>query len=112
MARVFFSYSHKDEALRDQLEVHLTLLKRQGLIEAWHDRRILAGSELDKSIASEMEASNIILLLISPDFIASDYCYATEMTRAMERHESRSARVIPIMSTLPDATAWRAVATS
>lgn len=97
MARVFFSYSHKDEALRDQLEVHLTLLKRQGLIEAWHDRRILAGSELDKSIASEMEASNIILLLISPDFIASDYCYSREMTRALERHHTGEARVIPVI---------------
>lgn len=96
-ARVFFSYSHKDEALRDQLETHLALLKRQGLIEAWHDRRILAGSELDTAIAAEMEASNIILLLISPDFIASDYCFSQEMARAMERHHSGQANVIPVV---------------
>lgn len=96
-ARVFFSYSHKDEALRDQLETHLALLKRQGLIEAWHDRRILAGSELDTAIAAEMEASNIILLLISPDFIASDYCFSKEMSRAMERHQAGQANVLPVI---------------
>ena len=97
MARVFFSYSHKDEALRDQLEVHLALLKHQQLIEAWHDRRIPAGSDLDSAIGAEMERSNIILLLVSPDFIASPYCFSREMTRAMERHEAGQAKVIPVI---------------
>lgn len=97
MARVFFSYSHKDEALRNQLESHLALLKHQGLIEAWHDRRILAGSDLDRSISAEMEAANIILLLVSADFLASDYCYCREMARALERHEAGHARVIPVI---------------
>lgn len=97
MARVFFSYNHKDEALRNQLETHLALLKHQGLIEAWHDRRILAGADIDRSISAEMEASNIILLLVSADFLASDYCYCREMARAMERHEAGQARVIPVI---------------
>lgn len=97
MARVFFSYSHKDEALRDQLEVHLALLKHQQLIEAWHDRRIPAGSDLDAAISAEMERSNIILLLVSPDFIASAYCFSREMTRAMERHQAGQAQVIPVI---------------
>jgi hypothetical protein len=94
---VFFSYSHVDEALRDQLEIHLTGMKRQGLISSFHDRRITAGTELGKAIDANLDAATIILLLISPDFIASDYCYDREMKRAMERHEKKLARVIPVI---------------
>lgn len=97
MAKVFFSYSHKDEGLRDQLETHLALLKNQGLIENWHDRRIVAGSAVDLSISEAMEASEVILLLISADFLASSYCYSREMKRAMERHDAKEARVIPVI---------------
>lgn len=97
MAKLFFSYCHKDEGLRDQLEVHLALMKNQGLIESWHDRRITAGSEVDASISEALEQADVILLLISADFIASNYCYSKEMARAMERHEARTARVIPVI---------------
>ncbi|WP_299193256.1 toll/interleukin-1 receptor domain-containing protein [uncultured Erythrobacter sp.] len=97
MVRVFFSYSHKDEDLRDQLEVQLTMLKRQGLIEAWHDRRIGAGTEFGGEIDSQIESSNIVLLLVSSDFLASDYCYDKEMLRAMELHEQGALRVIPVI---------------
>lgn len=97
MATVFFSYSHKDEALRDQLETHLAMLKNQGLIQAWHDRGIPAGSELDSSIKDSLETADIILLLVSSDFLASAYCYSREMARAMERHEEGTARVIPVI---------------
>ncbi|MFC0387646.1 toll/interleukin-1 receptor domain-containing protein [Muricoccus vinaceus] len=75
MASVFFSYAHADEALRDKLEVQLSGLKRQGIIETWHDRRIEAGSHVDHTISRELEAADIILLLISANFINSDYCY-------------------------------------
>lgn len=97
MARVFFSYSHKDEALRDQLESHLALLKNQGLIQAWYDRRIVAGDVVDDAIFSQLDAADIILLLVSSDFISSQYCYSQEMMRAMERHEAGEARVIPVI---------------
>lgn len=97
MVKVFFSYSHDDEIYRDQLEKHLSLLKRQHLIDAWHDRRILAGSALDNSISDELETANIILLLVSASFIASDYCYSREMTRALERHDCGDAVVIPVI---------------
>lgn len=97
MSKVFFSYSHKDEALRDQLETHLAQLKNQGLIESWHDRRIVAGSEFGADISAALEAADIILLLVSSDFLASSYCYSIEMARAMERHEAREARVIPVI---------------
>jgi len=97
VASVFFSYCHADEALRDKLEVHLSGLKRQGVIETWHDRRITAGSEVDHTISSALEAANVILLLVSADFINSDYCYDQEMMRALERHEAKEARVIPVI---------------
>ena len=97
MASVFFSYSHADEALRDQLETQLAMLKRQGVIETWHDRRIGAGEEWAAAIDHHVESDAIILLLVSPDFLASDYCYDIEMRRAMERHEAGEAVVIPVI---------------
>lgn len=93
---LFYSYAHRDEALRDELETHLTLMKRQGLIQLWHDRCIMPGEEWAGEIDDNLESADIILLLISPDFIASDYCYEREMRRAMERHQTKEARVIPI----------------
>lgn len=94
---LFFSYSHIDEALRDQLETQLALLKRQGVIETWHDRRIGAGEAFGQAIDSHVDADDIILLLVSPDFLASDYCYEREMARAMARHEKGEAVVIPVI---------------
>jgi len=94
---VFFSYSHADEGLRDQLEKQLAMLKRQGVIETWHDRRIGAGQNIDHAIDERINRDEIILLLVSPDFIASDYCYEIEMQRAMERHNLGEAIVIPVI---------------
>jgi len=96
-ARVFFSYSHDDEQHRNQLEKHLALQRRQGLIETWHDRNIPAGGDLDDHIDQEINRADIILLLVSASFIASAYCYSREMARAMERHEAGDARVVPII---------------
>ncbi len=97
MAKLFFSYSHKDKDLRDQLEVHLAMLKRQGVIEVWHDRLIGAGAVFDDAILAQIEEADIILLLLSPDFLASDYCFEREMSRALERHRAGTARVIPVI---------------
>jgi hypothetical protein len=97
MVNLFFSYSHKDESLRDELEKHLSILKRNGIIDTWHDRRIEAGSVLDASISNNLKNSQIILLLVSSDFLASDYCYDIEMKEAMRLHESKQAVVIPII---------------
>lgn len=96
-ASIFFSYSHADEAMRDQLEKHLKLLQHQGLIETWHDRRIQAGAEFGASIDEAINKADIILLLVSSDFLASNYCYSIEMARAMERHHEGSAVVIPVV---------------
>ena len=95
--RLFYSYSHKDDLLREQLETHLKLLQRQGLIQPWHDRRILPGDEWVEEIDDNLNRADIILLIVSADFIASDYCYEIEMTRAMERHAAGEATVIPVI---------------
>jgi hypothetical protein len=97
MNSVFLSYSHKDEAIRDQLETHLSMLRRQGVISMWHDRRILPGDNIDDIIMRELEQADIVLLLVSPDFLASEYCYGVEVARALDRHAAGEARVIPVI---------------
>src|SRR5689334_8391160 len=77
--------------------MHLSNLKRQGKITAWHDRAIEAGEEWEAQIKSKLESARIILLLVSASFMASDYCYDIEMERAMARHDAGSARMIPIV---------------
>ena len=94
--KVFFSYAYEDEAYRDDLELHLSLLKRQGLVSTWHARKIMAGEEWADKSDDNLKSADIILLLISPNFIASDYCWEKEMMHALERHQAGTARVIPI----------------
>src|SRR5437588_11052637 len=95
--RIFYAYAREDEVLRDELEQHLSVLIRQNRIINWYDRKISAGSEWGAEIASNLNTSDIVLLLVSPAFIASDYCYGIEMTRALERHEAKEAIAIPII---------------
>lgn len=97
MTRIFISYSHEDEPLRQELEKHLMSLKRQGIVGIWKDRCIPAGDDIDQAIDEELLRADIILLLISPAFIASHYCYAIEMDEAMRRHHAGEARVIPVI---------------
>jgi len=94
---VFFSYAREDEEFRDELEKHLSVLKRQGIIQGWHDRRITPGKKWQDEIDTRLDLARIILLLISVDFLNSDYCYGIEMKRALERHKLGKARVIPII---------------
>jgi hypothetical protein len=94
---IFCSYAHEDEFLLKKLETHLSMLKRQGLIATWYDRKLTAGAEWAQVFDTHLGSASVILLLISPDFLASDYCYSTEMMRALERHQANKARVIPIL---------------
>ena len=93
---LFYSYSHKDETLRHELETHLKILKRLNLISTFYDRQIDVGDEWKKEIDKNLESADIILLLVSADFMNSDYCYELEMTRALERHDKGEAVVIPV----------------
>ena len=80
--KLFISYSHQDEKYKDQLTTHVTSLKRRGIVKEWHDRKLVAGEEWDKIIKQELLDSDIILLLISSDFLASNYCYDIEIKKA------------------------------
>lgn len=94
---IFISYSHEDEIYKNKLEKHLSLLKRNNVIETWSDRKIIPGEEWDKKIKEELESAQIILLLVSVDFLNSDYCFDIEIKRAVERHEKEEAVLIPVM---------------
>jgi len=94
---IFCSYAHADERWRQQLDIHLKLLHRPGLISVWYDRQIAPGAEWAQAIDTHLNKASVILLLISPDFFASDYCYGIEMERALQRHRANEARVIPIL---------------
>ncbi len=95
--KIFYCYAHEDRALRDELERHLSPLKRLGRITEWYDRDIQAGVEWEREIAAQLDSADIVLLLVSSDFMYSDYCYSLEMQRALERHKRREAYVIPIL---------------
>ncbi len=94
---LFYSYAHSDERLRKRLETHLSALRQQGVITEWHDRKIIAGTDWKQSIDAHLTTAAVILLLISPDFLASDYCYGVEMQRALARHAAGDACVIPVI---------------
>ena len=94
---LFYSYSHQDEAYRNKLETYLSTLRREQVIAEWHDRKIIPGQQWADQIDQHLETADIILLLISPDFIASDYCYEIEMNRALERQSKGLAEVVAII---------------
>lgn len=95
--KVFFSYSHADEPLKNELVKHLGILKRQGVISTWDDREIPPGGEWNQLINENLNTADIILLLVSADFIHSEYCWDVEVTTAIQRHEAGEACVIPII---------------
>ncbi len=94
---VFVSYSHADAEIKTQLIKHLEPLKKLGLIDTWHDQQIKPGDEWSKEISKNLSSSDIILLLISIDFINSKYCYDIELEQALEMHQHGKAVVIPII---------------
>jgi len=101
---VFFSYSRRDEELRIELEKHLKPLERAGMIECWHDRHITAGRCFDDDINEQIRRADIVLLLISPDFLSSDYCAEKEVTVALKHQSDGQCRVVPVILRPAD---WR-----
>jgi len=95
--KIFYSYSRKDLDTRNRLENHLAALRRANRINTWHDLELEAGTEWEPAILNKLDTADIILLLVSSDFIASAYCYGTELKRAIARHIEGTARVIPII---------------
>ena len=96
-ARIFISYAHADEDLKKELDKYLKVLKRSSKVQVWNDRELIGGQEWDQTIMSELDKANIILLLISVDFNASDFIWDKELASAMKRHEEGTAHVVPII---------------
>src|SRR5215831_14244218 len=103
-AKVFCSYSHADDKFRLELQKHLALLSQQDAIHVWHDREIQPGTDWKKEIDQNLEEADIVLLLVSADFMGSQYCTGVEMKRALERQDSGTARVVPILIRTCDLT--------
>jgi hypothetical protein len=97
LLNIFFAYSREDSDLRERLDKHLSGLKRRNYINTWFDGQIEAGTEWEREIDFALSKADIILLLISADFIASDYCFDVEMKKAISRHEKGDAVIIPII---------------
>ncbi len=95
--KLFYCYARADARLLKRLDDHLTILKREGIISEWHDGDISVGQEWEEEIHQHLQSAQIILLLISSSFLASDYCYDIEMQKALEKQEKGNARVIPII---------------
>ena len=94
---VFISFSEDDEKFKKQLETHLTMLRREGIIRPWHSQQVELGQEWEQETANHIDSAQIILLLVSPSFLASDQLYENEMMRTMERQVSGDVRVVPIV---------------
>ena len=94
---LFYSYAHEDEPLRDELQGHLKLLERRGLLAPWHDRQIVPGADWAAAIDANLQGAELVLLLLSKDFIESDYIMGVELAAAMKRHAEQAATVVPIM---------------
>jgi hypothetical protein len=94
---IFLSYAHEDEALMTLVRKHLVVYDRLGQIRKWWDRKIVAGASVDHAISSRISSSDVILLFISADFVASNYCYEVEMTKALSQHREGQSVVVPVI---------------
>lgn len=97
MKKIFISYSNADENYKEQIISHLSGLKHRGVIETWHNRDIVAGDIREDEIDQNINQAAVILLMVSPDFIGSIYCYGYEMEHAIRLHKEGRTRVIPVM---------------
>jgi internalin A len=95
--RLFYSYCHRDDRYRRELCNHLSLLRRENLIDEWYDGEIGAGRQIDDEIRKNLACSDVIVLMISADFLASDYIWQNELNEALERHKRNEARVLPVI---------------
>ena len=95
--RVFLSYSHKDEEYKKELDKHFAPLRNNGRVETWNDRKLEAGSRLNEIIQEELNTSDIIIFMLSSDFLDSYYCYDIEMKKAIEREKRGECKIIPVI---------------
>jgi hypothetical protein len=94
---VFISYSHKDEEWKDRLVTHLGVLRHQGLLDLWDDRRIGAGEDWKQEIQEAMDAASVAVLLVSANFLTSRFILGEEVPRLLERRDKEGLRIFPVI---------------
>ncbi|HEY7415977.1 MAG TPA: toll/interleukin-1 receptor domain-containing protein, partial [Ktedonobacteraceae bacterium] len=94
---IFCSYAHEDRAFIEDFRKHLRLMEREDLISTWYDASISPGQPWRSEVEQHLQSANLILLLISPDFLNSDFCMDVELPLALERSQRKEALVIPII---------------
>jgi hypothetical protein len=94
---IFYSYSHKDEELKERLEEHLSTLRHKGIIKEFNDRKIVSGEEWEKEISEKLQNADIILFLLSASFLNSDYCYDIEVKSAIKKYKEGNVLIIPVI---------------
>lgn len=97
MKKAFISYSHADEAYLEGLKMSLVQLQRSGALQEWSDQKIDVGSIINEVINHQLENSDLFIALLSPNYIASNYCYEKEFQRALELNTRGKLKIIPII---------------
>lgn len=97
MVKVFISYSHKDKEYKDELESHLSMMIRNGEIDQWNDKMIEPGEKWDESINESLDKAELLIFLVSSDFLNSEYCYGIETARSIAKHHENKATIIPVI---------------
>lgn len=95
--KIFISYSHKDSKYKVDLLSHLKSIELTHNVDVWHDGKILAGDTIDSEVLIQLGISDVVLLLISPNFLASSYCIQVELNKAIERHKKGQCIVVPVI---------------
>lgn len=95
--KLFISYSHKDETYKDELTAHLSGMKRIGMIEEWNDRKIIPGQQWNHEIKTKLEQSEIVIFLVSSDFMASDYIADVEVNNTLDKYRKGKVCIIPVI---------------
>lgn len=95
--KTFVSYCHADTKLKDELLKHLAPLRRLLLVEHWHDGDISVGDKWEEKIWSQLRSADLVILLVTADFINSDYCYQQELKEAIDRHDAKLTRIVPVI---------------
>ena len=96
--KTFLSYSHEDKRLRKKLRNHFAPLRHQGLVSWWDDGGLQVGEHIDSVTRAALERTDVFLLLVSPEFLSSEYCWGVEMKHALERHRAGTALVLPVIT--------------
>jgi hypothetical protein len=95
---LFLSYAHADAEIAETLRKHLAPLRHEGIVHDWQDRDIRPGEHWDDEISTQLESADLVVALLSADFVASDYAYSRELRRAFELHQLRELVLVPVIA--------------